>query len=136
MRVLLVLHLQRDKLGQTVHQHGNVAAKPLGDLAGVGLLAAVLYRIVQQRRANGVGVKLQSRHDLGNSDGMGDIGFSAGTHLSLVKLICVLIGILDLCKVILLGRCPQDIEKMIDADVWGICLIHVGRLLMCQNLWS
>ena len=102
--LLLVVDLQGHDLGQTLHQHGHVGAEALGDLLAVGLFSAILHRVVEQGGADGVGIQLQSRHDLGHGDGVGDVGITALAELPLVELGRIVKGGLDLLKIVPLAR--------------------------------
>ena len=104
MSLLLIVDLESNDLGQTLHQHGYVSTEALGDLLAVGLFSAVLYRIVEQSGANGVSIQFQSRHDLSHGNGMGDVGVTALAELPLVKLSRIVKGGPDLVQVVLLAR--------------------------------
>ena len=108
--LLLVVDLQGHDLGQALHQHGHVGAEALGDLLAVGLFSAVLHGVVEQGGADGVGIQLQARHDLGHGDGVGDVGVAALAELPLVELFGVVKGGLDLLEVVLFARSAEDFK--------------------------
>ena len=88
------------QFGQTVHQHCHGIAEFMADDVKGDLVLAVLHRIVQKCGTDGVGIQLQSCHDLCHRNGVGDIGLSADAELSLMQLLCKLVSRRDLGKII------------------------------------
>ena len=118
VRLFLVLNPQGDDLRQPVNQHGNVRAEFLLDLVQVGLVRAVLHRVVQERSADGIGVQFQTRHNLRHGNRVGDIRFSARAHLPAVHLVCIFVCRTDLVRVVLFSRRAQNLQQTRDIGVY------------------
>ena len=80
LRLFTGAELQLVELGQAVHQFGRGCAKTLNQL-GFGD-AAVLHRVVHERRHDGLRVQAPARTQAGHRDGVGDVGLTAGAELA------------------------------------------------------
>ena len=121
VRLFLVLDVDLLDLGQAVHQHGDALAEFFRDDVKAGLVGAVLYRVVQQRGADRVGVESQLRHDLGNRHGMRNIRLAALALLSFMQFVCVFVGRLDLLAVVVaaavVDRIPKGLQYAVHSGV-------------------
>ena len=113
VRLLLVRHLKHHHLGNTVHQRGNLRSEALGDFLRVGLLAAVLHRVVKQGGADGICIQLQPRHDFRHCYGVRDVCLPAGAPLPCVQSGGVVVRPLNFVNVVLLAGRPQNIKQAV-----------------------
>ena len=90
MCLLLILDVKRDHLCKSVDEHRGLATEFRGDLIKVGLIRAILHRVVKESGADRVSVKSEIRNYLGNRNRMRDIRISAHAELSLVERLGVL----------------------------------------------
>ena len=103
MLLFLILEGDLDEFCQTVDQLLNVGAEVLFDLTEVDLIAAVLDRVVQERRADRVGVELECGDDLGNGDGVANKLLAAGAVLPRMELTRVEICFFYLFQIVVLS---------------------------------
>ena len=99
--------------------------KELFDLLEVGLIGAVLYRIVKKRRAYGIRIKLHSQNYLRNGNGMRYIRLTALTELPLVEHRRIFIRLYYLLFIVILPR-GIDIEQKLfyRCGFCNICFVH------------
>ena len=128
VRLFLVLNPQGDDLRQPVNQHSDVCAEFLLDLVQVGLVRAVLHRVVQERGADGIGVQFQTRHNLCHGNRVGDIRFSARAHLPAVHLVCVFVCRTDLVRVVLFSRRAQTSGRVSRQAWWSVTTVSMPRV--------
>ena len=111
--MLLFLILERDvhQFGKSVDKHRNITAELGFYLLKAHLAAAVLHRIVQQRRTDGIGIKAERDRYLRDRYRVKNIFFTARAKLSLVQLCGIEIGTLYLFDVVLFARCRQSEQQ-------------------------
>ena len=112
MGFFLILDLQGNDLGKTVHKHGNGSTELLFDLLQACLIRTILHRIMQKRSTDRIGIKLQTSYDLSHSNGVRDICLTAGTELPLMQFICIFIRQSDLFSVIFLFGCVEYLQQL------------------------
>ena len=85
--------LQLVELGEAVDEVGGRRAEALDQL-GLGD-AAVLHRVVHQRRHDRLRVELPLGAQAGDRDRMGDVGLAAGAELAEVRFVGEAVGVAD-----------------------------------------
>ena len=128
MRLLLVLDLHHDDLGKSVHKHRHILSKLLAKLFEVGLVGAVLHRIVQKRRTNRIGIKAQTCDDLRHGDRVRDIGVATDAELPFMKCLCILVGTLYFFDIVSFLSSLQKPQQSIKADV-HLIITHIQNSL-------
>ena len=86
-----VLHVNLHKLSQPVHKHGDVGAEARAERVQIRFVRAVLHRVVQQSRADRVGVESESDDDLRHRQRVGDIRLAAQAKLTAVHLLRIVV---------------------------------------------
>ena len=109
--VFFILYLQRNDFGKSANQKRNILAEKFLYVAKVGFIRTILNGVVKQCGTDRIGVKSESRHYLGNSQGMGNIWLSALSELSAMQFVCIFICTLDFFKVVILARYAQDVYQ-------------------------
>jgi hypothetical protein len=106
--------LQLADLGDALDQVRHVLAEAGLEVEAGG--AGVLDHVVQQGRADGVGVEALGDQDGGHAHGMGDVGLARGALLLLVALGPVLEGPHDLRLVDALRRARHDLAELLERE--------------------
>ena len=100
MSLLLIGNLYLNYFSKSVDEKSHLLAEHLGNDLKIGLIGTVLHRIVKEGCTDRVGVKTELGNDRGHRNGMADIRLAAETHLSLVELICIVIGLDYLVEIV------------------------------------
>ena len=129
MRLLLVVNLELNDLRKSVNKECDRLTEKLFYGFEVGLIRAILDRIVKQCRAYGIGVQFQSCHDLCNGDRVGDIRISAHPVLPAVELVCIFICLCNLFQIVLY---LQPILYQLVQHLFHLVLYHQPIYLLYQ----
>jgi len=118
------VELQLIELGQSIDEFGHGGAE-VRDQIGLGD-AAILQRVMQERRHERLGVELPVGAQARDGNGMRDVGLAAVAQLAQVRMIGVAIGLahpFDGCII----EVMQLFEQGIEAGGHGIggCLVGV-----------
>lgn len=100
MRFFFIFGLKRHNLGQSVHQQRHINTEALLQLLQAGFVGAVLHRVVQERRADGVGIQPQRGNDFCHSKRVGDIRLPTLAELPVMHLAGVLVCLGDFFDII------------------------------------
>ena len=100
LRFFLILDIDILQFGQSVHQKRHIVTEPTAQNAQVGLIGAILHRIVQKGGTNGIRIQSQRSNDLRYRDRMGNIRITAVAELPFVQFGGVLIRRLDFFQII------------------------------------
>jgi hypothetical protein len=95
---LAIAELQLVELGDTGDQLGDGVAKLLGQIV-LGD-RGIFDDVVQHGSHQGLVIEAHVAQDAGHGNGMGDVGFTTGTHLSLVSITGYHIGLPELLNLL------------------------------------
>ncbi len=125
LRLLAIAKLHLVELGQAVDKFGDLGAEALSQL-GLGD-ALVLHHVVQQRGHDRLRVELPVGADLGDRDGMGNIGFAALAVLAQVGLVAEVERRLDVLQLGFGQIAGQHLGQLRDRDDFGFARLFGGR---------
>ena len=111
MSFFLVRHLNLNNLSKAVYKHSDVTAKHLRKNIKISFICAILHGVMKKCRTYRIGIKTKLGNDSCNSHGMADIGLSAKAHLSIVKLIGIIIRLGYTGKVIIFLALLEIVKK-------------------------
>ena len=118
VRFFFVLNIQVNKLCQTVYQERNLTAKPFPDFLQIGLVGAILHRIMQKRSTNGIGIQTQSRNNLRHRNRVGNIRLPARAELPFMHFGSVRIRIVYFFNIVMIPRSRQHLQQPRDIRMY------------------
>ena len=109
VRLFLVLYVDVVDLCQSIDKHGDLGTEPCGDRRQVRFVRAVLYRIVQKRGTDGIGIQPERGDDFRNGNGMGNVRVSTDAELPLMERRRVQKCPIDLLQIVVLAARFQNV---------------------------